>query len=82
VWGVCYEIECADFNYLYENYEKGYDQVEVWTLSEHGPIIAKTFYSRSIWAEQPLRDYVAIVVSGAKERKSPDDYIVKHLTRD
>jgi hypothetical protein len=81
VWGVCYEIDFCDFRRLHEEYEKGYDVKDVWTETDQGSIIAKTFESASVTTASPRPEYALVIVKGAREHNLPDDYIEKYLKK-
>jgi len=79
-WGVCYEIDRYQFDYLKKKYEQGYDVIEVWVDSDNmGKIIAKTFVSKSLTEANPSSKYVDTIVVGARENQLPDDYIATYL---
>jgi hypothetical protein len=39
-WGVCYEIDLNQFNKLKNEYEKGYDVIDVWVETDEGNMTA------------------------------------------
>jgi cation transport regulator ChaC len=79
-WGLCYEIDRYQFDYLKKNYELGYDVIEVWVDSDSmGKIMAKTFISKSLTEAYPSSKYVDVIVTGARENQLPDDYIATSL---
>jgi hypothetical protein len=79
-WGVCYEIDRYQFDYLKKEYEQGYDVIEVWVDSDNmGKIMARTFVSKSLTEANPSSKYVDVIVRGARENQLPDDYIATYL---
>jgi gamma-glutamylcyclotransferase (GGCT)/AIG2-like uncharacterized protein YtfP len=80
VHGVCFEIDEASFEDL-KTCEKGYDLNEVPIFTPDGNlIISRTFISESLSAEPPTKEYVGLVIEGAKKYGLPDDYISTALT--
>jgi hypothetical protein len=81
VWGACYEIDDSEFKRLHDEHEKGYVVKKVWTATEKGAIIAKTFVSSSVTTASPQPTYVLTVITGATQHGLPDDYIEKCLRK-
>ena len=78
VWGICYVLDVDGFENLKE-YEKGYKELEITVYSENQEILftAKTFISDKICAELPIKEYLNIIIGGAKQHELPQDHIQK-----
>lgn len=78
VWGVCYELDEIGFEKLRE-LEKGYFEHEVTVYNEKREILtsAKTFVSDKICDRLPNKEYLNIIIDGAKQNKLPENYIEK-----
>ncbi len=78
VWGVCYELDEIGFEKL-RKFEKGYFEHEVTVYNEKKEILtnAKTFVSDNICDKLPTKEYLDIIIDGAKQNKLPEDYIQK-----
>lgn len=78
VWGDCYELDEIGFEKLRE-LEKGYFEHEVTVYNEKKEILtsAKTFVSDKICDRLPNKEYLNIIIDGAKQNKLPKDYIEK-----
>ncbi len=84
VWGICYELcyelDEKDFEKLKED-EKGYKDEEVIVYENDNKfIIAKTFISKDISNDFPSKEYVNLIIEGAKEKQLPEEYI-QHIIK-
>ncbi len=78
IWGVCYELDEIGFEKLRE-FEKGYFEHEVAVYNEKKEILtnAKTFISDKICDRLPTKEYLGIIIDGAKQNEPPEDYVQK-----
>lgn len=76
VWGVCYELDDDGYEKL-KGHEEGYNERDVAVYDEEDKlfIIAKTFTSKQISENAPKKDYVKLIIEGAKENDLPETYI-------
>ena len=74
VWGVCFEMDNEALELLKE-FENGYKTQEVRIKTDDYVIIAETFISHEISNDLPDKNYVQIIIDGAKEMALPDEYI-------
>jgi hypothetical protein len=84
VWGVCYEIDPEGFDKL-AKIEKGYEIKEIAVFLQNDEakfIVANTFISSDLSKNPPAKEYVDLIVRGAKEHDLPDDYIRQITKKD
>ncbi len=78
VWGICYVLDADGFENL-SKHEKGYEELEVIVYDENQEILftAKTFISNKICDKLPTKEYLNIIIDGAKQHELPEDYVHK-----
>lgn len=78
VWGVFYRISEAEYLNLHENFEKGYNQIELSGTVQDEHCLAKTFIASSQRIDDslmPTQKYKKIIIEGAEEKRLPKEYI-------
>jgi len=74
VWGVCFEMDNEAFELLKE-FESGYETQDVQIRTDFYIIVAETFISNDVSDNPPDKNYVKIIIDGAKKMALPEEYI-------
>ena len=78
VWGVFFEISLKDYRHLHYTYEVGYREIEIEGISNGELIRAKTFTALPQKIDDamiPSDKYHDTVITGAREKSLPEEYI-------
>ena len=78
VWGVFFEISLKDYRHLHYMYEVGYREIDIEGISNGELIQAKSFTALPQKIDEamiPSDKYHNTVITGAREKSLPEEYI-------